>query len=156
MKHQISFFFFLLFISTKICAQCVECHSFTEALQNPEKVKKLSINGNVHGIQIDTIPSGIGDMKNLEILWLSAQEHLKELAEEIKKLTKLRELSFASDALTDLPDFIYEMTQLKEVILLNNPMSEATIKKIKKSFKEKLPGTRLLIWETFCYRTDCM
>lgn len=63
-------------------------------------VKSIIINSHVNKIVVDSVPSFIG------------------------QLTKLKELSFASCQLTQLPDAVFTLKNLRELILFTNPFSE--------------------------------
>ena len=134
----------LSLFSLQMMAQCQDCTSLEEALKDPAQVKSLKINPWQHEITLDVIPPEIGELINIEILFLS-DHNFSEVPAEIGKLSNLKELSFAGCQLESLPKEIYQLTNLKEVILLNNNFSNDTKKAIKERFKEELPKTHLLI-----------
>ena len=137
-------FITLFFFSTQSFAQCTECTSFKEALKKPESVKSLIINGGISGEPLDSIPSSIGKLANLEILYLT-DHNIKTIAPEIANLKKLKELSFGGNKLTEVPDFVFELKGLKELILFTNSFSESYKKTLQDKAKQNLPNTVLLI-----------
>ena len=135
-----------IFISFSITAsaQCVDCNSLEEALKDPKKVKSLKVNPWQHGISMDELPASIGELENIEVLFLTGQA-FHSIPPEIAKLKKLRELGFAESELTSIPDDLFELTQLKELILLNTTLSEEYKEKIRPILKEKLPKTKVFL-----------
>jgi Leucine-rich repeat (LRR) protein len=95
---------------------------------------------------LDSIPTYIDTFKNLEKLFLTDQ-NISALPNSLKNLSKLRELSFGGCQLTTLPDFIFEMKNLKELILFYNKFPKKYKTEIKKKFKKELPNTTVLIEE---------
>ena len=83
-------------------------------------------------------------MTNLEILYLTDQK-ITSIPTFIGDLKNLKELSFAGCKLETLPEEIFNLKNLKELILLDNPFSEEYKKQLKKTFKERLPNTKLLL-----------
>ncbi len=124
--------------------QCVKCSSFEEANKDPLKVKSIIVNPYTTDITLDEFPENIGDFTNCETLFLVGH-NFTTISADIGKLTKLKELSFAECMLTDIPDEIFELKQLKELILWENQFSEETVQKIKAKAKAELPNTKLRI-----------
>lgn len=134
----------LLFIPAAIFAQCTECNSFEAALKKPEMVKSIIINSHVNKIVVDSVPSFIVKFVNLEVLYLTDQP-IGHIPASIGQLTKLKELSFASCQLTSLPDAIFTLKNLRELILFTNPFPERYKAELKKKVKTLMPKTQLLI-----------
>lgn len=134
----------LISLSLAVSAQCVNCNSLEEALKDPKKVKSLKVNPWQHGITMEELPASIGELENLEVLFLTGHA-FHSIPPEIGKLKKLKELGFAETELIDLPDELFELRQLKELILLNTTLSEEYKEKIKPLLKEKLPKTKVFI-----------
>ena len=133
----------LLAVSLNGFAQCTECNSLTEALKKPEGVKTLLVNGYQYG-QVDSIPSSIALLVNCEYLYLTDQP-ITQVPAAIGKLQKLKELSFGGCKLEKLPEEIFTLKNLKELILFDNAFSETYIKELKKRAVAELPKTKLLL-----------
>lgn len=131
-------------ISLVSAGQCEKCSSFEEAKKDPLQVKSIIVNPYTTDITLDEFPDNIGAFTNCETLFLVGH-NFTTISEDIGKLTKLRELSFAECMLTDVPDEIFQLKNLKELILWENPFSEETIEKIKAKAKAELPNTKLRI-----------
>lgn len=65
--------------------------SLAKALREPEKVRRLAIQGDIDP-EIRHLPPGLGRLVNLEALELACLEKLEDLPEEIGRLQKLEEL----------------------------------------------------------------
>ena len=124
--------------------QCEDCNSFKEALKKPEMVKSLIINGSITGQRLDSIPASIASFTNLEILYLTDQP-IKTITPGLANLEKLKELSFGGCKLTAVPDFIFEMKNLKELILFDNPFADQYKNALKNRVKKEMPKTQLMI-----------
>ena len=138
------FFFALLIASINCKSQCTECTSLNEAFKNPNKVISLQFNGFQSGIRLDSLPSTVGLLINVEILFIS-DHNIKIIPKEIGNLKKLKELSFAGCQLEYLPEEIFTLTNLKELVLFDNQFSDETKKALKVKFKDFLPKTRILM-----------
>ena len=140
------FIFFIagLVLSVHSFTQCTECTSLKDALKKPETVKSLIINGGMSGQALDSIPGTIGLFTNLEFLYLT-DHNIKTISPEIANLKKLKELSFGGNKLTEVPEFIFELKSLKELILLDNPFSDEYKTKLKERVKKDLPKTSLML-----------
>lgn len=124
--------------------QCEDCSSFQEALKKPEMVKSIIMNGSLAANRVDSIPRSIGSFTNLEILYLTDQP-IKTIVPELANLKKLKELSFGGCKLTAVPDFIFELKNLKELILFDNAFTKAYITLLKDRVKKEMPKTTLMI-----------
>ncbi|MFK7904216.1 MAG: leucine-rich repeat domain-containing protein [Chitinophagales bacterium] len=123
---------------------CTKCSSFSDALVQPELVTSLIMNPNLNTPNLESIPSSIGELVNLEILYLT--EHtLNEVPKEIGNLKKLKELSLAGCQLEALPDEIFTLQNLDELLLFDNQFSKKYLKKLKKSFKKAMPKTTVFL-----------
>lgn len=131
-------------LSILVHAQCVDCRQLEEALKEPEKVKTLKFNAGREGVYIEDLSDDIGLLVNAEIIYLS-DHPFTSVPSSIAKLKKLKELSFAGCELTKLPEEIFTMAHLKELILLNNDFSEEYKTEIKARFKKEMPKTMVLI-----------
>lgn len=136
-------FSLILLFSSSIYAQCVDCNSLEEALKDPTKVKTLKVNGYMHE-SMEEIPPSIGELVNLEILYLTDQE-FTAIPVEIGQLKNLKEISFSGTQITAVPEEIFGLTNLKEVLLMNTAMEDEYKKELKALFKEKLPKTMTMI-----------
>ena len=124
--------------------QCEDCSSFKEAEKKPEMVKSIIINGSITGNRLDSIPASIASFTNLEILYLTDQP-IKTLTPELANLKRLKELSFGGCKLTTVPDFIFEMKNLKELILFDNAFTEEYKNALKDRVKKEMPKTVLMV-----------
>ncbi len=123
---------------------CVECSSFGDALVQPELVTSLIMNPNLNTRNLKSIPSSIGELVNLEILYLT--EHtLSKVPKEIGNLKKLKELSLAGCQLKELPDEIFTLQNLDELLLFDNQFSKKYLKLLKKKFKKTMPNTKVFL-----------
>jgi CHAT domain-containing protein len=84
--------------------------SLMEALQNPEKVYKLSLAKN----DLTELPEKIKSLKNLQVLYIW-RNNLKTLPTWIKDLKNLTELSCGSNLFTTFPDELFELPHLKKI-----------------------------------------
>jgi hypothetical protein len=123
---------------------CVKCHSFEEAAKEPEKVLTIMINSYLHGITLKEVPDSIKIFVNLEKLYLT-DHGLTSVPKVIGSLSKLKVLSFGGNELEKLPEEIFELKNLEELILFNNKFSEEYKRELRKKCKEKLPNTKLMI-----------
>lgn len=135
----------LILIVVSYCSygQCTECKTLAEALKQPKNVKTVSHNGSI-GTKLNSLPSTIGELENVEILYLSDHD-IKTIPKEIGNLKKLKELSFAGCKLQKLPEEIFTLTNLKELILMDNLFTEAYKKEIKARFLKLMPKTAVLL-----------
>ncbi|MDW3646671.1 MAG: hypothetical protein R8P61_06405 [Bacteroidia bacterium] len=136
-------FSLILLFSSSLYAQCVDCNSLEEALKEPAKVKTLKINAYMHE-SLEEVPPSIGELVNLEILYLTDHE-FTTIPSEIGQLKNLKEISFSGSPITAVPEEIFGLTKLKEVLLMNTAMDDAYKKELKALFKEKLPKTMTMI-----------
>lgn len=125
-------------------SQCTDCTSLTEALKDPQKVRTLKFNGWQSGIRLDSLPPGIGLLVNAEIIYLS-DHNIKTIPKEIGNNKKLKVLSFAGCQIESLPEEIFTLTNLKELILFDNQFSDETKKDLEIKFKKLLPKTKILL-----------
>lgn len=133
-----------LFFNINSFSQCEDCNSFKEAIKKPEMVKSIIMNGSITGNRLDSIPASIGLFINLEILYLTDQP-IKTITPEMANLKKLKELSFGGCKLTTIPDFIFEMKNLKELILFDNPFTDEYKNTLKDRVKKEMPKTQLML-----------
>lgn len=89
------------------------------ALANPEKVYKLSLEGQT----FKTLPPEFGTLVNLQILNLSHCK-IKELPLEIKDCTHLQMISLYHNKLRYLPAEMHELKNLEILYLGNNKLFE--------------------------------
>lgn len=88
-----------------------------EAFFNPE-LKVLRLYGN----HIDSIPDRIGELVNLEKLYLGRND-LTYLPASIGKLTKLKIISLQYNEIDSLPDEIGDLTALEQLLLNQNNLT---------------------------------
>lgn len=72
---------------------------------------------------IEIIPAEIGDLQSVEILSFNNNEAIKELPEEIGKLTQLKQLYLLGLQLTAFPEAIKKLTNLEVLDLTGNQIS---------------------------------
>jgi hypothetical protein len=73
------------------------------------------------------------------------EHHIKSIPKEIRNRTKLPELSFAGCKLKTLPNEIFTLTNLKELILVENEFSQDYKKDLEAKFEKYLPHTKILL-----------
>ena len=134
----------MLFCALNSFSQCEDCSSFKEAIKKPEMVKSLIMNGSIAGNRLDSIPASFALFTNLEILYLTDQP-IKTIIPEMASLKKLKELSFGGCKLTSIPDFIFELKNLKELILFDNPFTDEYKNALKDRVKKEMPKTTLMV-----------
>lgn len=105
--------------------KCIPEHVFEQ-----KDLKVLRLYGN----QIDSIPSEIGLLTNLEELYIG-KNNLKYISPEIGKLKKLKILSAQYNEIDTLPKEIGELVSLEQLLLNQNkltflPSSIGTLKKL--------------------------
>lgn len=83
-------------------------------------------------------PAVLGECMQLETLWIASRA-LKRLPAAICKLPKLKELMLWYSSVTEVPDELYEMTQLRELRIKNNPLPDAVYARL----AEALPDTKI-------------
>ncbi|MGE3762040.1 MAG: hypothetical protein AB7L94_07305 [Kofleriaceae bacterium] len=83
-------------------------------------------------------PAVLGECTKLETLWIASRA-LKRLPAAICKLPNLKELMLWYSSVTEVPDELYEMTQLKELRIKHNPLPDEVYKKL----EEALPNTAI-------------
>lgn len=137
-------FLILLLFSSHCYAQCIDCRSLKDALIKPGEVKTLKMNGLMSDIALDSLPSSIGLLTNIRILYLS-DHHFKTVPHEIGNLQNLTELSFAGCKLESLPDEIFTLKNLKEIILSDNAFSDTYKTALKTRFSTSLPNTKIFL-----------
>lgn len=105
-----------------------ELTSIPDEVFNNKDIKVLRLYGN----EIDSISERIGELVNLEKLYLG-KNNLKTLPKSIGNLKKLKILSVQYNEITSLPDEIGEMTNLKQITLNQNRLQTlpSTIGKLK-------------------------
>lgn len=147
MKFQKASLFLAFFLTLCVgtittSAQCSKCNSLEEALKKPKKVTSLISNAYVHGTMLESIPPTVGELVNVQVLYLSDHD-FTTIPEEIGNLKKLRQLSFAGCPLTSLPEEVFSLKNLREIILLDNNFSEEYKKVLRERFEKELPKARL-------------
>lgn len=134
-------------------------YTLEDAIENPEKVYKLSITWEklkefpkeifhfVNLQQLDlmdneirTIPAEISKLKNLQNLLLSNNK-IAALPESLKELEFLEELGLERNRMVGLPDWIVEIKNLKKIVLGNNLINDADWEALSKKF-EKIKITK--------------
>lgn len=88
----------------------------------------------LYGNKLETLPDEIGDLENLEKLYLG-KNNIKRLPASIGKLKKLKILSAQYNLIDSLPDSIGELENLEQLILNQNkltslPKSIGNLKKL--------------------------
>lgn len=129
--------------------------SFDEALEEPEKVYKLSIiyskNNeklievlnkcknlqiiNLLNCNITEIPNELFEIKNLQYLFLD-HNNISEIPKDISKLKNLKLFSIKHNKLTKLPKCLSKLKKLELFFLHDNNISETDIEKLKKSLPD--------------------
>jgi hypothetical protein len=123
--------------------QCTECESLEEALKDPERVKSLIVNPFLGGAEMDTLLPEIGQLKNLETLFLTDQS-FTSIPPEIGQLKKLKEISFSGAPISELPEEFFEIESPKEIILFSTEMSEEYLQEFKKRAKAQWPKVKIM------------
>lgn len=137
--------FFLIFLFPVVSkGQCTKCTNFEEAIKAPKKVKTIMISSFLHGTRLDSVPAYIDTFVNLENLYLTSH-NINYLPIEISNLNKLKELSFAECKLQSVPEFIFGMKQLEELILFYNEFTIEYKKELIIRLKKELPNTKIMI-----------
>ncbi len=139
-----TFLLFLLMVLSNfnISSQCKTCNSFNDALKDPEMVTAIKINSMQHDTVLKKMPDELKLFVNLKTLWLSSHE-ISKVNEVVCLLEKLESFSLADNKLTGLPDCVYEMKSLKELVLNDNLFSEKEKEAIKRKFALKHPDVKL-------------
>jgi Leucine-rich repeat (LRR) protein len=88
---------------------------------------------------LTSVPPEIGDLQNLQSLYLNQNPQLTNLPDTIGNLKNLRILSLYGDGLTSLPTSIVELTNLTILGLSGNPIPSTTITQLRK----ELPNTTI-------------
>lgn len=99
------------------------------------KLRELHLANN----QIQLLPIDFGKYESIEVLNLSNNK-LSQIPESIGNLKKLKILTLSGNNLQKLPSSIKNCTSLRYIYLLNNPISDEEMKKI----KSLLPGCQVL------------
>lgn len=123
--------------------QCVKCTSFAEAEKDPAKAISIKMNAATAEDSFEEIPD-LSPYVNLEILYLS-DFGFSEMPASIGKLRKLKELSFAGNELDGLPEELFQLKQLQELILFGNAFSDQYKAELQKRMKKEMPNTKLMI-----------
>jgi Leucine-rich repeat (LRR) protein len=109
----------------------------------------LTVNGNL----LTTLPLSLANLKNLTQLWLGNPPEdgnpLSTLPESIRGLTNLETLCLSKCDLSELPDWLCELTAIKDLDLEDNPLNpelaaayETGIEGVKRYLRELAKGTR--------------
>jgi hypothetical protein len=138
-------------------ADAKEYTSLAEALKEPTKVIKLSLNG------VQTIPADVAKLPNLQVLIVSGtqvdlkqvisqisslpiqelyvrESQLSSLPTEIVSLKNLKQLDLSFNKYTTLPTELSQLGKLQTLNLLENQFGDAEKDKVKKM----LPNTKVL------------
>jgi hypothetical protein len=83
-------------------------------------------------------PAVVGECTKLETLWIASRA-LKRLPAAICKLPNLKQLMLWYSSVTEVPDELYEMKQLEELRIKNNPLPDEVYEKL----AEALPNTKI-------------
>ncbi|GAB5556882.1 MAG: hypothetical protein SchgKO_10950 [Schleiferiaceae bacterium] len=132
------------FAHTFASGQCTECESLEEALKDPQRVKSLIVNPFLGGAEMDTILPDIGQLKNLETLFLTDQS-FTTIPPEIGQLKNLKEISFSGSPISELPEEFFEIKSPAEIILFNTAMTDEYQEAFKKKALERWPDVKVLI-----------
>lgn len=109
-----------------------------ERLQNL-KILNLSSNWS-NTLNCDGLFSVIGRLENLESLDLSSCQSIKNIPDGLSRLGKIKSLDFDNNLISSIPDFLFEMHQLKKLRVSTNPIPKAQIEKL----KERLKGVNVV------------
>lgn len=124
--------------------------SYYKALEEPEKVYKISIvasrdneklnevlnkcknlqNIDLLDCQLTAIPNEIFELKYLQYLFLNHNK-ISEIPEEIKNLNYLKILSIKFNNLKEIPEYLSELKNLELLMLRGNNIPEADIENLK-------------------------
>ena len=88
---------------------------------------------------LTSVPAEIGDMKNLQVLYLDGNPKLVSLPDQIGNLPNLRILSLYNDGLTGLPAGVMRLPSLAVLGLSGNPLPTSTVK----ALKAALPNVKI-------------
>ncbi|MGH1335304.1 MAG: leucine-rich repeat domain-containing protein [Aureispira sp.] len=89
-------------------------------------LKRLVLAGNVNSLSTD-----LGNLTNLETLYISGNGGLKEFPASIGQLSKLKAIYAASESISFLPASFEKLQNLKTLYLVGNPISEEQITAIR-------------------------
>lgn len=81
-------------------------------------LRRFYVNDNE--LDFEGIPSGIGKLSGLEV-FSAANNHLEMIPEGLCRCGSLKKLNLSANRLITLPDTIYLLTDLTDLVLTNNP-----------------------------------
>ena len=111
--------FFFIGLTNKFDAQrSVIYKNLEEAIQNKELVYKLNLSKK----RLDSLPSNLFLLKNLEYLDLS-KNRLDHIPKELKALQNLEHINLSKNNFTDFPEIITELRLLQEIVINNNKIT---------------------------------
>jgi len=130
----------------------------TAKIRIEQAIRNKSIELDLRGLRLLTIPKEVFELINLEVLSLGGNQ-LTELPIEICKLTKLKKLYIEGNNIKKIPKEIVQLVNLEHLSAENNPINTPPIeivhagidtireyfKEISKSESVKLFETKLLI-----------
>lgn len=131
--------FIFLFLPVDVYSQCYACDAYADALKNPVEVRMLQLRSTKE--QPD---ERIAACQQLQVLfWEDAG--IVSLPSAFGKLQNLTDLSLANNKLTDLPEEIFQLKNLKVLNLQGNAFDEATRSRLKKELAQRLPNTKVFL-----------
>lgn len=95
--------------------------SITASIKELQKLESL----NIQRTNITHLPTELGELKELKILYLQENKNLYHLPLELCKLPKLRVLNLAESVVKELADGIFLLPNLSEITLFNNTHIQA-------------------------------
>ena len=113
--------YFFMFVTINVFAQDT-FYSLEEALEHPEKVKRLILKRK----KIETIPKEILQLHNLEELDLTGNR-LSSLPDEIQGLKKLKKLNLSRNRFHEFPGILVSMYWLQYLDLWDNEIEHVAL-----------------------------
>ncbi|MGB7957651.1 MAG: leucine-rich repeat domain-containing protein [Minisyncoccia bacterium] len=145
-------------VSGKLVDTGVEVTSTAQAAADPTSVFRLDLRHqgltaipasvfqmsnlvllNLAGNNLTSVPPEIGNLKDLQVLYLNQNPQITSLPDVFGNLTDLKMLSLFGDGLTTIPPSIMNLTGLKYLGLSGNPIPPTTIVQLRK----ELPNTTI-------------
>jgi len=108
--------------------------AFPESIQLLTSLEHFKLYGN--SLRIDSLPD-FSSLKNLKSIYVD-DKYIDKLPEGLETLENLESLNFSYTKLKEIPDEVYQMTNLKELILHYGPINNSISSEIKNLKKLKI------------------